>query len=179
MWKFFPVLEIYWYIAIFSSVLMLIIILLSIIGIDSDGLEIEFLGEYGSVNSIIAFLFVGSWTGFLSYKYTAFGDGLTLIVSIGAGTASYFGTILLLQKLKGLESSGNINIQNAIGKKGKVYLGIPGKKEGSGQVQILLEGRLKTLNALSLGETIPTGTEIIVFDIENNHLVVEPYSEDI
>jgi len=69
--------------------------------------------------------------------------------------------------------------ENAIGKIGKVYLSIPEKGKGLGQVQVIVQGRLKTLNAVSSGPGINTGEQIIIFDInEDRNLIVEPYKEE-
>ena len=94
------------------------------------------------------------------------------------GLAALVGSIFLLKRLKGWEEKGNIDINNAIGKIGKVYLGIPANGEGSGQVQVIIQGRLKTFHAKTNHEKIDTGAEIIIYDAKENVLYVEPYKQD-
>lgn len=50
---------------------------------------------------------------------------------------------------------GTINIRNAIGSEGSVYLAIP--KNGTGQVQVIVQGSLKTFDAFSKSKTMHGG----------------------
>lgn len=170
--------EIYWHIAIFSSGFLGVFVLLNLLGMDIDSIDIDFLGDHFSFSSILAFTCVGSWTGFLAYNMTSMSDLQVLISAIFMGFAALVGSIFLLKRLKGWEEKGNIDINNAIGKIGKVYLGIPANGKGSGQVQVIIQGRLKTFHAKTNQEKIETGTEIIIYDVKENVLYVEPYKQD-
>ncbi|MEQ6119337.1 hypothetical protein [Reichenbachiella sp. MALMAid0571] len=170
--------EIYWNIAIYSSGFLGVFVLLNLLGMDIDSIDIDFLGDHFSFSSIIAFICVGSWTGFLAHNMTSMSDLQVLISSIMMGLVALVGSIFFLKKLKGWEEKGNIDINNAIGKTGKVYLGIPAKGEGSGQVQVIIQGRLKTFHAKTNQEKIETGTEIIIYDVKENVLYVEPYKHN-
>jgi membrane protein implicated in regulation of membrane protease activity len=170
--------DLYGNIAIISSVLLGIIILLNIIGIDLDtDVDFHLDMDFFSVNSLVAFFCVGGWTGYLANLLTPFQQWVIAAIAVAAGLTTYVGSILILRRLKGWESSGNIDLNNAIGKTGKVYLGIP--EDGEGQVQIVIQGRLKTLKAITHGKSIETGENVIVYDIEKNKLVVEIYNPDI
>ena len=171
--------EFYWYIAVFSSALLVLSVLLSVIGFDIDSFDFDFGGDAFSINSLVAFFTITGWTGYLAQRYTSFTPTMTLVVSVSFGILAYVGSIFLLKRLKNLESSGNLSLANAIGKKAKVHVQIPGKKSGTGQVQILLQGRLKTLNAITFSDTIDSGLQVLVYDVDGNNLVVEPYLEDI
>ncbi len=169
--------ETYWLLAVISSVILVILVVLSLIGVDVDELDIDAFGDAFSFNSLVAFVCVGSWTGYLANQSTSMAQWTVLALSVFVGLLAYVGSIFLLRKLKGWESQGNIQLSNAIGKVGTVYLEIPGNKSDPGQIQITIQGRLKTLYAITPGEKIKTGTTVIVFDIEENRLVVEPYDE--
>ncbi|MDH5399792.1 MAG: hypothetical protein OEX02_16690 [Cyclobacteriaceae bacterium] len=170
--------QLYWYIALISSGVLGVVVLLNIFGFDIDEVDVDIgIGDAFSLNSLIAFTCVGSWTGFLANKMTAFPPWLVLLISIVAGLSAYVGSILILRKLKGWESKGNINLENAIGSVGVVYLSIPGHKKGKGQIQIEIQGRLVTENAMTQGNKLVTGTKILVYDVEKNTLLVEAYNE--
>ena len=76
----------------------------------------------------------------------------------------------LMQKARGLESSGTVDVNRAVGQRGTVYLTIP--RDGRGQVQIVLQERLMTLDARTTGADLPTGTKIRVDRVEDRILVV-------
>ena len=71
--------------------------------------------------------------------------------------------------------NGSLNLNNAIGKVGSVYLPIPAKRDGFGKVQIKVQG-LQTLDAMTdYEEKIKTGSVVEVIEILNNGiLVVKP-----
>ena len=76
-----------------------------------------------------------------------------------------------------LQSSGNIEIGNAVGKVGQVY--IPIKQGGSGKVNITIQGQYSEFSAISTAnETLPTGSYVRVVAVdEAGTLVVEPISK--
>jgi membrane-bound ClpP family serine protease len=84
---------------------------------------------------------------------------------------------LLLRKVKRFESYGTLNLENAIGKIGTVYLSIPANSNGEGQIQIEVQGRLTTLDAKSVGEEIKTGRKVLVYDVKDGKLLVSPYKD--
>lgn len=79
----------------------------------------------------------------------------------------------VMSMMRGLQSSGTIEMKNAIGEKGSIYLTIP--PGGTGKARVTVQGRLLVLNALAKsGEEIKTGAQIEVVEITgDNVLVVE------
>jgi hypothetical protein len=98
---------------------------------------------------------------------------LTVIGGMLAGLATVAITGLIFTQMKRLQSEGTINIQNTIGKEGSVYLTVP--KNGTGQVQIIVQGSLKIFDAVSNNKnTIATGERIHVIGVTSgNTLIVE------
>ena len=98
---------------------------------------------------------------------------LTLFGATLAGLFSVWVISIIFMKMKGLQSDGTINIKNAIGQSGSVYLKIPAR--GTGQVQITIQGALKIFDAISEEkELIKTGEKIRVKRIiDHNTLSVE------
>jgi membrane protein implicated in regulation of membrane protease activity len=78
----------------------------------------------------------------------------------------------LMQKARALESSGTVDVNRAVGQRGTVYLTIP--RGGRGQVQIIVQERLMTLDARTTGADLPTGCKIRVDRVEDRVLVVSP-----
>lgn len=98
------------------------------------------------------------------------------------GLAAGFGSVYVLKEIYGaasnLQSSGNIDIHNAIGQKGDVYLHIP--PDGAGQVRVSVQDHLKVFDAVSQGHTeIQTGERVQVVALgANNILVVKKIDEN-
>jgi membrane protein implicated in regulation of membrane protease activity len=69
-----------------------------------------------------------------------------------------------------------LDINNAVGATGTVYLRIP--NGGTGQVQVSIQGGLRIIDALAAGETeLPTGTKVTVVGVrDSTTLVVEKHS---
>jgi len=168
------------------SVLFVIQFVLSIIGIDFDadaesdmgdpdgidGLDADF--ALLSVRSVIAFFTFFGWTGVV-----ALGGGVGAVMSILLASSAGFVAMLVVAYIFylfiKLQSSGTLNLENALGNTGEVYLIIPGDKAGTGKVQMKIQGSFRELDAITIGETIPTGAPIRVIDVlENGMLLVEP-----
>ncbi len=172
--------KIYWIVAVPSTVLFLILIVMSLFGADADAdadvsdvdVSEGFGGSILSLKSIISFLMMFGWAGIISksYKVGVFG---TILIAVVAGIIALIAVSAVIYFLTKLSHSGTMNLKNAIGKKGDVILRIPPKKEGSGQVQILVQGSLRTLQAVTEEtEEIRSGTSIRVIDILNNDVLL-------
>ena len=55
----------------------------------------------------------------------------------------------LMRYMYSLREEGTLDYSNAIGEVGNVYLPIPPKRKGMGQVEVLVQGRMRTVRALT------------------------------
>lgn len=95
----------------------------------------------------------------------------TMLGGSAAGLFAVYIISLLFSQLKKLQSDGSLNIQNAVGQKGKVYLAISSK--GSGQVQLPVQGTLRLLDAVSAdNKGIKTGSIVLVTEVKDNKTLV-------
>ena len=80
---------------------------------------------------------------------------------------------ILLRFVMKLRSEGNVDNRNAVGTSGRVYLTIPPSRSGEGKVQIMLQGSLAEINAVT-DETDPikTGSEIVVIGVSGQTSLV-------
>ncbi len=129
---------------------------------DSFGLEgLRIL----TLRGIISFLVVFGWVGIV---LTSAKVPLLITVPVAA-ICGFFMMVLLAFLMKlvlKLRSDGNIDIRNAIGTAGKVYLTIPARRSGEGKVQLMLQGAFVEQNAVTDDEEpIPTGSEIVVIGV--------------
>jgi membrane protein implicated in regulation of membrane protease activity len=118
----------------------------------------------------IAFFCMGvGWMG-IAARSNGAEPHVVLVAGVLFGALLVFLLAKLMQKARGLESSGTVDVNRAVGQRGTVYLSIP--RGGSGQVQVVLQERLMTLDARSTGADLPTGTKIRVDRVEDRILVV-------
>jgi len=97
---------------------------------------------------------------------TILGGAIAGLVTVGA-------TGLIFSQMKRLQTEGTIKIQNTIDSEGTVYLTIP--KNGTGQVQVIVQGSLKIFDAVSSNKNqIATGEKVRVSGVASgNTLIVE------
>lgn len=186
-WQSLELIEkIYWCIAIPFSVLFLIQIVLTFFGGDIDEIEadgdadvsvdhdtgIDF--QFITLKNLVAFFTIFGWAGIACID-GGMGIGMTVLISSIAGFIMMSIMASIVYFMGKLTDSGTLNINNAIGKTGSVYLIIPAKREGLGKVQIKVQG-LQTLDAMTdYEEDIKTGAVVDVIEILNNEiLVVKP-----
>lgn len=191
----------YWITALSSSFLFLIKTVLALIGADheaSDDVDFDFDGDVDadidgdvdadadgdsdvdhsmfSINSILAFFMGLGWIGVIGYRSTSFAPWAIFSIALGNGIFAFLLMAFLLKKMKGLESSGTLDLNNTIGQVGTVYLSIPADGKGMGQIQIEVQERLTTLDAKSSESvSIRTGQKVLVYDVEGDVLCVSPY----
>lgn len=92
-----------------------------------------------------------------------------------AGVVALFGVARLMRGLAQLQSHGNVDLRNAVGHDGSVYLRIPAAGHGHGRVLMQVQGRTVECRAVSRAAEIPTGTAVrVVARTDDDLLVVEP-----
>ncbi len=118
-----------------------------------------------SVRTVLAFLVGFGWAGVILLR-----SGVVLFLAILG--AALVGVIFLLVvfwlavQIYRLSESGTIDSRNALGQSGTVYLPIPAKGQGKGQVQVVVQNRLRELPAVTDEEApLPTGTRIQVVKV--------------
>jgi membrane protein implicated in regulation of membrane protease activity len=137
---------------------------------DGDGLALF------TVKGIVAMLCITGWTGVI-FLGTEMATALAYILSFLCGFATLVVMAYVMKAMSKLQSSGNIDIGNAVGKVGQVY--IPIKQGGSGKVNITIQGQYSEFSAISTAnETLPTGSYVRVVAVdEAGTLVVEPINK--
>ena len=131
-----------------------------------------------SIRGIGAFFTGFGWTG-----ATALDAGLSLGVAIalglGVGLVVLAGFVVMMRWLHGLREEGNVNYENAIGQVGSVYVPIPPKREGLGQIEVLVQGRISTVRAMSDHlERLENRTAVRVKElVDERTLLVEAMNE--
>lgn len=130
-----------------------------------------------SVQSVIAFLTIFSWSGI-----TALSNGMVpwgaLLLAAVLGFGAMFLVAKIIQWSSKLAQNGTFNIKNLLGESGTVYIPIPGKGSGTGKINVSCGERFMEFDAVTEEqETIATGTAVRIVDIiAGATLVVEKMS---
>jgi membrane protein implicated in regulation of membrane protease activity len=101
----------------------------------------------------------------------------TLAAALAAGLVALYLLAWMMSALHRLQSSGSLNLKNAVGKQAKVYLRVPGGRRGTGRVTLAVQGRMVECKAVTGGAEIPTGAPVRVVAFETaGTLAVEPWT---
>ncbi len=130
-----------------------------------------------SLRSILAFITVGAWVLYTACYGLAW--YYSLLIALACGFAAACGMAGAMVGMEKLQSNGAINIKNAIGKIGTVYLTIPPRRSGFGKVNVLVQERYAEYDAVTDGdEPIPTSAEIeVIGAVGADKLVVKRYKK--
>lgn len=176
-------LQIFWAIASVSSILFIFFFVLSLVGFDFEGDfevdDVDFDGDLDadvglfSIRSLVAFFTFFGWSGVIVLQ-EGYSVGIAMIAAIVAGLAAFFLVGYMIVTISKLSESGTTHIKEAISKIGEVYLSIPPGRIGKGKVHVEIDGGLKELEAITDGEALATGSEVLILDVlPDNILVVQ------
>ena len=135
---------------------------------DSD-LSFELFSIQGLAAATMMFGYVGMFT--LSATDT---EVFAVIAGGVAAAASMYGVGMMFKGINNLQADGTMKYEDSIGERGQVYSRIrPGE---SGEVQVSVDGTLRTLTARAKDKTLhlPTGEFIRVLDFIGSTLIIEP-----
>ena len=171
----------YWILAIPFTLFFLLQLLLSFFGggdVPDDTPDAEVEADTGigfqffTLKNLIAFFTIFSWTGIACID-AGFAENTAAIIAFVAGLIMMLIMASLFYFLAKASGDGTMKFEKAIGKSGQVYLTIAAKRGSVGQVQIKVQGSLRTLDALTDDEqNITTGSMVVVKDIVNENVLL-------
>jgi hypothetical protein len=179
--------QIFALIALPSTVLIIIQTVLLLIGIggesdtdvdvdDVDGIDLPDDGlAIFSVRGILSMLCITGWVA-VALLETSLPAGVSIGIAIACGVATLIGMAFLMRAINKLQSSGNIDVGNCIGKIAEVYIPVPAAGSGSGKVNLTVQEKFSEFTAITTaGEQLKTGSYVRVVAVnEAGVLVVEP-----
>lgn len=101
-----------------------------------------------STRSIVAFFVGFGWSGTLSMR-SGLGLFPATVAALVVGGVFLFTIFYLMRWAHSLAESGNVDLANAVGQSGSVYLPIPGAGKGNGLIQVNVQGRLREVTAIT------------------------------
>lgn len=168
--------------ALLGSALFIIrMLLMFVIGLDGDiDVDIEDI-EHGtgfsliSLQSIIGFFMGAGWAGLAARLEWGLDTPISAIIAGGFGVVLMVLSAAMMFAALKLRHEVSYEMDDATGKVGTVYMTIPEKGSGTGQVRVTISGRQMTVDAVSTGEKLDAFTAVRVDEVRgDNVLVVSP-----
>lgn len=175
--------KIFWIIALIGSGLFVVMMLVTFItgggDMDVDG---DFNGDvdmdadggfsFFTIKNLIAFFTIFGWSGIAALENDLAKLSVIFIATI-CGLIMMFIMAGLFYLISRLHDSGTLEIKNAIGNIGEVYLTIGESRSSIGKVNVRIQGALRELEALTDDEApLKTGSVIEVIDVTNNGILI-------
>ena len=175
--------KLYWLVAVPFTVVFLIQLILTFFGGDVDQIadtadhDVAFDHDQGigfqflSIKNLVGFFAIFGWTG-VAMLHGGKSVFATIIISVIAGLLMMIIMAMLMYYLGKLTEDSTLNLNNAIGKIGTVYLRIPAKRDGMGKVQVNVQG-FQTLDAITDDtDEIKTGAVVEIMNVINNEVLL-------
>ena len=177
--------QVLWAITLSASLIFVIQTVLTFLGLGGHDGDFDLDTSDGSFDAdpsmnlltfrnLVNFCMGFGWTAVLMHEKIQ-SNALLIIVSVIVGILLVTVVMWIFKWLSGMQQTGNIDVhKSAVGCEGKVYLTIPGERKGEGKVQITINNAVREYDAVTDGETIPTGKAIKVTEVINDYtLLVE------
>lgn len=188
-------LQVFHGIGILASIILVIQLILTVLGADADAAgfdgDVDFGGDPGaldgldgmdaadhgsglgilSTRTVLAFLAGFGWTGVIVLQ-RGHGMAPAVLISVGVGILLMLLVFWMMRWLYSLRDSGTLDYRNAIGQVGTVYVRVPAAGGGTGQVQVMVQGRLATVAAAGRdAEAITSGNKVKVVGLAGSNTV--------
>ena len=181
----------YFFFAFMGTFLFLIKLALSIffggdadvdLGLDGADLDADFDASESfnllSIQSFLAFFMGTGWMGLIArfdWELSRIATGIAAAL-FGFGLMSLSAWLMMM--MKKLEQTSEYDLKTAIGHTGRVYMNIPEKGQGAGQVEVSVSGRKKILNAISDGTAVASFTSVKVIDVRDDETLIISVNQD-
>jgi len=170
--------KIFWVVALIGSILFTIMMLVTFI---TGGGDTDFSGDvdiddggfgFFTIKNLIAFFTIFGWSGIAAIENDLSKTWVIVVATIcGLIMMSIMaGLFYLISKMS---DSGTLEMKNAVGNIGEVYLTIGGNRSTIGKVTVRIQGALRELEALTDDEeSLKTGSVIEVAEVTNNGILI-------
>ena len=128
-----------------------------------------------TVRGVVAFLVLFGWGG-LCLCQVGMPGFLAVFLAVPIGFAGMVGIALAVRQAVRLQYDGTLDLRNAVGLAGQVYLTVPPARTGEGKVMVTVQEQLRELDARTDStQPIPTGGAVRVTGLAGRDiLLVEP-----
>ncbi len=133
------------------------------------------LSGFFSVQSFLSFFMGFGWGGLGALKGLGWPWWSAVLLGLVAGLAMVLLLAAVMRNVRRLEASGNIHVRTTLGATGDVYVAVPEKGKGVGEVRLVIGDRQRMVNAVSEGGALPSKTRVKVSAVNpDNTVTVTP-----
>jgi hypothetical protein len=186
-----PSLRAYWVVALLASLVFLIQMVLTLVGIGDTDSDVDFDGssdadlgdgsgdtmdtggaiQLFTIRNMVNFLLGIGWGGVCFWNVVP-NRFLLAVVALICGCILVAAFLFMYRKLMKLESNGAFDIREAVGQVATVYMRIPASRSGQGKVQVSFGGSVQELPAATAGVAIPSGAQVRVTELIGNKVLL-------
>ena len=131
--------------------------------------------SFFSLISIISFMMGAGWLGLAARIEWGWGSFPAAAIASAFGFTLMTFSSLVLWQMKKMNQQGRYDVQKTIGHTGRVYIKIPSRGAGTGQVEMNVDGRRSILIAKSNAGEIDSFTTVKVLEVQDGNIIlVEP-----
>ena len=124
-----------------------------------------------SFQGLTAFFMMFGWVGLAMTRQSGQGPVVSVAAAIAAGLVTVWIISWMFRKAGSLQSSGTIDLRNAVGHEAEIYLTIPAA--GIGKAQVTIQERMRIYNAVSKDKSeIKTGQRVRVTEVTPQEVLV-------
>jgi hypothetical protein len=171
---------IYFIIACVATLVFLIRLVMAMFGQDGgDGSDVDAphsdstgVFKLFSLLSIMAFFMGAGWMGLAARVDWELSGPLSALLAVGFGFAMMLLASGLAYMTRRLSSTPRFDLSTCIGSTAQVYLTIPDRTAGQGQVQLTVQGRRRVVRAVSTGGPIPAFAPVKVVGLESESVLI-------
>jgi len=132
-----------------------------------------------TVRGIVAFFALGGWAG-LAALVAGIHPIWAIQIALFAGVCALLLAAIIIRMALRMQTSGNINLKNAVSQTAEVYIRIPPSRTEKGKITMLLQERFTELDAVTDSEfEIQPQTKVEVVAVLNGEcLIVSPINDE-
>jgi len=132
-----------------------------------------------TIRGIVAFFALGGWAGLASLT-AGLHPFWAIQISLFVGVCALLLAAIIIRLALRMQTSGNININNAISQNAIVYIRIPSARSDKGKVTMILQERFVELDAVTDhdADILPESKVEVLAIVNGDCLVVGPVADD-
>lgn len=130
-----------------------------------------------SILSLLAFFMGVGWMGLAARISWGLGGALSAVAATGFGIVLMLISSGLMYLVRRMSEEGEYDAQTAVGTTARVYLTIPAKGGGRGQIETTVSGRRKVMAAVTKGESIPAFAAVKVVGLRDDGVFIVEQAE--
>ena len=157
-------------------VLRLLLLMVGVGDLDGGDFDVGTEGDPSigllSINGIAGILMGFGYGALIAYRSIGWDFLPSIGVGVVCGLAVGWAIALMFHSMQKLESSGNIDSTDAVGKSAAVYTKIPEDPNGRGRVRVIIDGRMRYYPARSDSGSFARGSQVQILSMDDDRTVV-------